>query len=98
MPGYSHSVTTSTPGTRRGNYLFYRLHSFTKMTQCPPKITVIARIIAPYAWWLPNGHRVGPTVTPTRRVSKAPLVLSLFDDKLLFLNCFITFQLSLYLK
>jgi len=39
------------------------------MTQCQSKITVNARIIAPYAWWLPNE----PTVTPTRRKSESAL-------------------------
>jgi len=87
MPGYSHSVTTSTPGMRRGNYLFYRLHSFTKMTQCQSKITVSARIIAPYAWWLPNGHRVGPTVTPRRRVSESAL-----NDSIIFQSGFLAFH------
>jgi len=44
------------------------------MMQCQSKITVVARIIALYAWWLPNGHRVGPTVTPMRRVSESALI------------------------
>jgi len=41
------------------------------MTQCQSKITVIARIIAPYAWRLLNGHGTGPTVTPMRRESES---------------------------
>jgi len=41
--------------------------------QCQSKITVIARIIVTYAWWLPNGHRVEPTVTPMRRESESAL-------------------------
>jgi len=44
------------------------------MMQSQSKITVIAQIIAPYEWWLPNGHRgVGPTVTATRRESESAL-------------------------
>jgi len=40
------------------------------MMQCQSKITVITQT-APYAWWLLNGHHVGPTVTPTSRKSES---------------------------